>query len=346
MSTFEDTQLWTDYILSNPLYKELSQLKEEGWSNPAGDLYFETRRQTAAKPSRRVRGRFYKMTQGIGDALASATGIYHLDCSHPTILDLCMAPGGFSSTSKNHLPNSVIDAVTLHPDEGGYQVMAKGIFRDIVYADITMFAQEMAPGSAIPAGHPDLTKFESPRPRIRPLTGLAVVPKLSPRLDRLQLPAGTSPPPVHFASHADPATVSARHRLALYGVAFWAAVAQTLVLAVQSWPSQNSNNSDSSREFAREGGYESIRSSTDSEDAQGESSDLADSINEGHEKAIMTLGFGIMTSLLNASTAVVPILLAETEGMAGFDGLERVFLVLAVLGYLASVRLAWIWKIS
>ncbi|KAF7181763.1 hypothetical protein CNMCM7691_001060 [Aspergillus felis] len=132
----------------------------------------------------------------------------------------------------------------------------------------------------------------------------------------------------------------------LYGVAFWAAVAQTLVFTVQSWPNQNSNNSDSSREFVREGGYESIRSSTDSEDAQGESSDLADSIHEGHEKAIMTLGFGVMTSLLNASTAVVPILLAETEGMAGFDGLERVFLVLAVLGYLASVRLAWIWKIS
>jgi 23S rRNA U2552 (ribose-2'-O)-methylase RlmE/FtsJ len=104
------------------------------------------------------------MTRGIGDALASATGIYHLDCSHPTILDLCMAPGGFSLTSKNHLPNSVIDAVTLPPDDGGYQVMAKGIFRDIVYADITMFAQEMAPGSAIPTGHPELTKFESTRP--------------------------------------------------------------------------------------------------------------------------------------------------------------------------------------
>jgi hypothetical protein len=58
----------------------------------------------------------------------------------------------------------VIDAVTLPPDDGGYQVMAKGIFRDIVYADITMFAQEMAPGSAIPTGHPELTKFESTRP--------------------------------------------------------------------------------------------------------------------------------------------------------------------------------------
>ncbi|KAE8165713.1 hypothetical protein BDV40DRAFT_308641 [Aspergillus tamarii] len=103
------------------------------------------------------------MTQDIGDALASATDIYNLDCSHPTILDLCMAPGGFSSTTKKYLRESNIDAVTLHPASGGHQIMARGIFRNILYADITMFAQEMAPGAAICAEHPDLTKFESTR---------------------------------------------------------------------------------------------------------------------------------------------------------------------------------------
>jgi hypothetical protein len=92
---------------------------------------------------------------------------------------------------------------------------------------------------------------------------------------------------------------------ALYGVAFWAAVAQSLVFAVQAWPSsaQNSSSSDSSvREFATEDGYGygSIRSSTGSEDAQGEVSDGAESIHQNHEKAVMMLGFGIMTSLLNA----------------------------------------------
>ncbi|KAE8142307.1 hypothetical protein BDV38DRAFT_236313 [Aspergillus pseudotamarii] len=42
--------------------------------------------------------------------------------------------------------------------------MARDIFRNIVYADITMFAQEMTPGATICAEHPDLTKFESTRP--------------------------------------------------------------------------------------------------------------------------------------------------------------------------------------
>lgn len=99
------------------------------------------------------------MTRQIGDALAAATGIYKLDCSHPAILDLCMAPGGFSSTAKKSLPNSIIDAVTLHPHDGGYQVMDKGIFRNIEYADITMYAWEMDPSLIIPVGHPDSTKF-------------------------------------------------------------------------------------------------------------------------------------------------------------------------------------------
>ncbi|KAL4906423.1 hypothetical protein BDW74DRAFT_176751 [Aspergillus multicolor] len=58
--------------------------------------------------------------------------------------------------------------------------------------------------------------------------------------------------------------------------------------------------------------------------------------------AFRTLGVGIMTSLLNTSTALVPIPLAVMENLAGLAGLESVFLMLAFAAFLAAVRLAWI----
>ncbi|KAL4950516.1 major facilitator superfamily domain-containing protein [Aspergillus filifer] len=51
-----------------------------------------------------------------------------------------------------------------------------------------------------------------------------------------------------------------------------------------------------------------------------------------------TLGLGIMSSLMNLSTAVVPVPLAAMENIAGFDGVESGLLVLGVLGVLASGR--------
>ncbi|KAL2836878.1 hypothetical protein BJY01DRAFT_238090 [Aspergillus pseudoustus] len=103
------------------------------------------------------------MTQNIGNDLAAATGILEFDCPCPRILDLCMAPGGFSSTARKYLPNSVINAITLPVELGGYQVMVDGI-QDIRYADITMYVEEMVPGEGAPVGHPDAGKFNITRP--------------------------------------------------------------------------------------------------------------------------------------------------------------------------------------
>jgi hypothetical protein len=106
------------------------------------------------------------MTQEGGDGLASATGLLDLrGISSPCILDLCMAPGGFSMTSKKRLPRSIIDAITLPTELGGYLVMPPGIFNEIIYADITMFAQEMVSGESerYLSGHPDSTKFHTAR---------------------------------------------------------------------------------------------------------------------------------------------------------------------------------------
>ncbi|KAL3456577.1 major facilitator superfamily domain-containing protein [Aspergillus heterothallicus] len=63
-------------------------------------------------------------------------------------------------------------------------------------------------------------------------------------------------------------------------------------------------------------------------------------------EAMRTLGIGIMASLMNISTAVVPVLLAVVENLEGFMGLEVVFLALGLLGCMVCVKLAWAWELD
>lgn len=88
-------------------------------------------------------------------------------------------------------------------------------------------------------------------------------------------------------------------------------------------------------------GCEPILSSRDLDPDLESEGDRAGNAAAARGEVIRTLGLGVMTSLMSASAAVVPLLLAMMEGVAGLSGLEIVFVVLAALGCLAAVRLAW-----
>lgn len=104
------------------------------------------------------------MTQAVGEGLASGTRIFDLQTTDPKVLDLCMAPGGFTTTAAKYLSGSVIDAITLPSHLGGLEVMATEFCHHIVYADITMYPREMNYEGPIPTGHPDSTNFDLSRP--------------------------------------------------------------------------------------------------------------------------------------------------------------------------------------
>ncbi|KOS36095.1 hypothetical protein ACN38_g13213, partial [Penicillium nordicum] len=162
----QSIQLWKEYISSDPTYQYLCGLKKKGWLNPDGDKFFEDRKRNATNPDPEVKESLYNMTLDIGNALASTTGVFKLESSYPRILDLCMAPGGFSATAKRELPESIIDAITLPPQTGGYEVMADNICRHITYADITMYSKEMISDGHIPADRPDSERFETSSPYV------------------------------------------------------------------------------------------------------------------------------------------------------------------------------------
>ncbi|KAI1000638.1 hypothetical protein K3495_g7558 [Podosphaera aphanis] len=83
------------------------------------------------------------------------------------VLDICMAPGGFSSTVLKVYDNARICGITLPPSQNGHDILLPNWKNDprlvFYFGDITMLVTEMG-GVAIPPGHPDAANFLTDRP--------------------------------------------------------------------------------------------------------------------------------------------------------------------------------------
>lgn len=151
-------------------------MSPQGWNNPAADTHFENERSSADNPSEKQKDTFYNMTCRIGNELngflgGPGNGILSLR-SPPrqslSVLDLCMAPGGFSTAVLNHNTHHdvSIHGVTLPVSMGAYEVRIPNWRSDprianIQFLDVTMLASEMSITSPdeIPASHSDKASF-------------------------------------------------------------------------------------------------------------------------------------------------------------------------------------------
>ena len=87
----------------------------------------------------------------------------------PRVLDIGMAPGGFSQTVLRKHRNARIRGITLPSKMGGLQIMLPRWTDDlrirIEFADITMLTNEIGrPPASIPTEHPEFANFSSKRP--------------------------------------------------------------------------------------------------------------------------------------------------------------------------------------
>jgi 23S rRNA U2552 (ribose-2'-O)-methylase RlmE/FtsJ len=116
---------------------------------------------------------FFDMTCEIGRELDKATSVITLATIgprfSPRILDMGMAPGGFSATVLRLTPTATIRGITLPKEIGGLEVMLPRWQFDtrvlIEFVDVTMLTDEMGqPATSIPGTHPDFPNFSSVRP--------------------------------------------------------------------------------------------------------------------------------------------------------------------------------------
>lgn len=135
----------------------------QGWANKEeGDAYFKRQRERADQASDRSAYRFFKMMQEIGDELQAATGVLTLHKKSPEVLDLCMAPGGYSASALKYSPHAHVSGVTLPKKEGGHPLLIRRGYADkrvqAIELDITMLWSEFCTED-IPEDHPDHSKF-------------------------------------------------------------------------------------------------------------------------------------------------------------------------------------------
>ncbi|KAL5330891.1 hypothetical protein ACEPPN_000416 [Leptodophora sp. 'Broadleaf-Isolate-01'] len=153
---------------TEPVYAKLMELKGKGWNNTKGDEHFKHQRQRADSATGQDAARFYQMMQEIGDEMQTKTGAFS-QVNRPEdgfrILDLCMAPGGYTSSALKYNPAGKATGITLPPGQGGHEVFLNSPRSTVLYQDITMFSKEFGVDE-VPVKHPAHASFSMERPFI------------------------------------------------------------------------------------------------------------------------------------------------------------------------------------
>lgn len=136
----------------------------QGWKKTSGDEFFQKQRETADKTDASIQSSFFQLMQRIGDEMQEAHRVMRL--TEPgKILDLCMAPGGFSASALKFNPRASISGATLPEELGGYKLFVQDVFEGarvrVWYGDLTSLVGDMGmDNDDIAEEHPDFGKFQ------------------------------------------------------------------------------------------------------------------------------------------------------------------------------------------
>lgn len=139
----------------------------KGWEKEAGDTHFSKQRQQADFATSKQQNRMYLMMQELGSELHAETGALLPKVpqgQNLRVLDLCMAPGGYSASVLKLDPSAVIRGISLPIANGGHKLLLHRPWQlKCQFQDITMLAAECGITS-IPETHPEYAEFSMERP--------------------------------------------------------------------------------------------------------------------------------------------------------------------------------------
>jgi 23S rRNA U2552 (ribose-2'-O)-methylase RlmE/FtsJ len=138
----------------------------QGWNNPEGDRYWQNRREQSDTATEDAARAFYDMTKQIAEEMQAKTSALtpgDLGIQPFQVLDLCMAPGGFTWGTLEYNPDAIAYGITLPLEIGGYKNWFTLSAEYVKFMDITMLASEFGIGT-IPTSHPDHSLFLAERP--------------------------------------------------------------------------------------------------------------------------------------------------------------------------------------
>ncbi|MCJ1293213.1 hypothetical protein MMC34_004766 [Xylographa carneopallida] len=151
------------------MFRSLQTLKARGWANPSGTEFFKRQRNRADNAKWYVETTFYNMMRQIAEELHSQTQAL----SPPVIsgdvirvLDLCMAPGGYSAAALGINNGAVVCGISLPPSDGGHNLHLRSdrpARVECLFLDIAMLANEFS-ATPVPHRHPEHMRFITDRP--------------------------------------------------------------------------------------------------------------------------------------------------------------------------------------
>lgn len=182
---------------NSDVVQELAELRRKGWQDEETHRKFQKERERSKAADDEAKRQFLNMNARILQHMDAETNILSILNEvvgrAPLVLDLGMAPGGFSMAVlwRNNTAN--IRGISLPSSQGGHEIMlrkdtCKGV--RIKFLDVTMLAAEMGVAD-IPPSHPDAAAFSAERPFLNDQFDLAFcgaqVLHTQPRLDYRQL---------------------------------------------------------------------------------------------------------------------------------------------------------------
>ncbi|KAL9631193.1 MAG: hypothetical protein Q9164_006021 [Protoblastenia rupestris] len=137
---------------------------ELGWNMTSGDKYFQKQRKIADGADMKTSWGFFNLMQRIGNEMHETMGVMSL-AGPGQILDLCMAPGGYSASALKFNPWASVLGATLPEKLGGHKLLLRDGFQGapvrVWQGDLTSLVGDMGiVDGDIPEEHPDFGKFQ------------------------------------------------------------------------------------------------------------------------------------------------------------------------------------------
>ncbi|GBF62891.1 hypothetical protein TMEN_5482 [Trichophyton mentagrophytes] len=152
------------------VFRALRAIQNRVWQSPAADEHFLKQRESADSATPALKRRFFGMMRRIGDQLQATKHIIPRpgEASKLNVLDICMAPGGYSATVLKHNGFARIYGLSLPEEEGGYQILLQNWRKDprvqILQTDITMLSTELGCPDLLPPDNPAASQFSDCKP--------------------------------------------------------------------------------------------------------------------------------------------------------------------------------------
>ncbi|OTB04792.1 hypothetical protein M426DRAFT_57814 [Hypoxylon sp. CI-4A] len=143
-------------------FRGLEEIRKRGWDKPQGDVHFQNQRRNADHADSNTSKYFFKLMGGVARELHESANAFKINpeqSQRPSILDMCMAPGGFLETALSYNPEAEALAFSLPPSIGGHQVLMQADSAvEQRFLDVTMLAADMGI-EEIPESHQDASNF-------------------------------------------------------------------------------------------------------------------------------------------------------------------------------------------